>query len=136
MTCREKIAMEHPGRLDNECLGGCAGCPHTYGYAQKPEWCKPTEEICRKCWDGEVEEVETQADAEVKTEVGTDVDSGIKSNGEMTVFAIGAVRDKKPENVAATCFLRACYYGLLNTMVRMTMRRKLVVNVGNSLIVR
>ena len=83
MTCREKRAIERPGGLDNECLGGCAGCPYTYGYAQKPEWCKPTEEICTKCWDREVEEVET------------DVDSGIKSNGEMTVFASGAVRDKK-----------------------------------------
>ena len=97
MTCREKMAMEHPGGLDNECFGGCDGCPHTYGYAQKPEWCKPTEEICVKCWD---REVETEVDTEVKTEVKTDVDSGIKdsgikSNGEMTVFASGAVRDAK-----------------------------------------
>lgn len=95
MTCREKLAMEHPGGLDNECLGGCNGCPHTYGYAQEPEWCKMTEEICRKCWDREVEEVETQADAEVKTEVETEVENGIKSSGDMTVFASGAVRDKK-----------------------------------------
>lgn len=85
MTCREKMAMEHPGGLDNECLGGCDGCPHTYGYAQKPEWCKPTEEICRKCWDREVEEVET--------DVKTDVDSGIKDSGERTEFESGAVRD-------------------------------------------
>ena len=83
MTCREKLAMEHPEGLDNECLGGCNGCPHAYGYAQKPEGCKPTEENCRKCWEREVEEVETEAD------------NGIKSNGEMTVFASGAVRDKK-----------------------------------------
>ena len=34
-------------------------------------------------------------DNEVKTEVETDVVSGIKSNGDMTVFASGAVRDKK-----------------------------------------
>ena len=78
MTCREKLAMEHPEELDSECLGGCDGCPHTYGYAKKPEWCKPIEEICRKCWD---REVETEVDNEVKTEVEADVDSGIKSSG-------------------------------------------------------
>lgn len=83
MTCREKLAIEHPGGLDNECLGGCNGCPHTYGYAQRPEWCKMTEEICRKCWEREVEEVETE------------VENGIKSSGDMTVFESGAVRDKK-----------------------------------------
>ena len=87
MTCREKMAIEHPEKVDFEYVGGCYGCPHIYGYAQKPEWCKPTEEICRKCWEREVEEV--------KTEVDTDVDSGIKSNGKMTVFASGAVRDAK-----------------------------------------
>ena len=88
MTCREKLAIEHPGGLDSECLGGCEGCPHEYGYAKAPEWCQMTEEICRKCWDREGE-------TDVKTEVETDVDSGIKSSGEMTVFASGAVRDKK-----------------------------------------
>ena len=90
MTCREKLAIERPEELDSECLGGCNGCPHTYGYAREPEWCDDnniTDEKCRRCWDREVEEVET--------EVETDVDSGIKSNGEMTVFASGAVRDKK-----------------------------------------
>ena len=84
MTCREKLKMENPGGLDSECLGGCVGCPYAYGYAKKPKWCKPTEENCMKCWDREVE-------ADVKT----DEDSSAKSGGEMTVFASGAVRDKK-----------------------------------------
>lgn len=102
MTCREKLAMEHPEELDSECFGGCNGCPSTYGYAKEPEWCDDnnlTDEKCRRCWDREVEgvetDVETKVDNEVKTEVETDVDSGIKSSGEMTVFASGAVRDKK-----------------------------------------
>ena len=96
MTCREKLAIEHPEEVDSKRLGGCVGCPHTYGYAKEPEWCDDnnfTDEKCRRCWDREVEEVKTQADAEVETEVETDVDSGIKSSGEMTVFASGAVRD-------------------------------------------
>lgn len=92
MTCREKLTIEHPEEIDPERLGGCYGCPYTYGYAQKPERCKPTEEICRECWD---REVETEVDNEVKTEVETKVENGIKSSGEMTVFASGAVRDKK-----------------------------------------
>ena len=91
MTCREKLKMEHPGGVDSESLGGCDGCPHTYGYAKGPEWCKINEETCRKCWDREVEEVETEVESEVK-EIGIK-DSGTKSNGEMTVFASGAVRD-------------------------------------------
>lgn len=99
MTCREKLAIEHPGGLENECLGGCEGCPHTYGYAKKPEGCNNnsyiTYENCTKCWDREAEEVKTQADAEVETETETEVENGIKSSGEMTVFASGAVRDKK-----------------------------------------
>lgn len=100
MTCREKLKMEHPEELDTKYIGGCDGCPNTYGYAKTPEWCKPNNETCTKCWDREVEteletEVETEVNNEVMTEVETEVDSGIKSSGEMTVFASGAVRDKK-----------------------------------------
>ena len=87
MTCREKLKMEHPEGLDNEWRGGCNGCPHTYGYAKDPEWCAMNRETCTRCWDRETEEVET--------EVETDVDRSAKSSGEMTVFASGAVRDKK-----------------------------------------
>ena len=87
MTCREKLKMERPEELDRECLGGCYGCPHAYGYAQRPERCIPNEENCTKCWDREVE-----------TDVKTDVDSGIKSGDEMTVFASGAVRDRHDGN--------------------------------------
>ena len=96
MTCREKLAMEHPEEIDPERLGGCKGCPYQYGYAKEPEWCDDnnfTDEKCRKCWDREVEEVKTQADAEVETETETDVDSGIKDSGERTTFESGAVRD-------------------------------------------
>lgn len=99
MTCREKLAMDRPEEVDSGYVGGCSCCPSAYGYAKDPEWCKTTEEICRKCWDREAEEVETDVETkvenEVKTEVETDVDSGIKDSGEMTVFASGAVRDKK-----------------------------------------
>ena len=86
MTCREKLAIEHPEGVDSECLGGCVGCPHTYGYAKKPEWCENEDFSCWECWD---RKVETKVENEVKTEV----ENGIEKNGEMTVFASGAVRD-------------------------------------------
>ena len=86
MTCREKLAIERPEELDSECLGGCVGCPHAYGYAKKPKVCKPSEEKCTKCWDREVE-------TEVENEVKTEVENGIKDSGERTEFASGAVRD-------------------------------------------
>ena len=95
MTCSEKMAIEHPEKVNFEYVGGCYGCPHTYGYAKDPEWCDDnniTDKKCRRCWD---REVETEVENEVKTEVETDVDSGIKDSDEMTVFASGAVRDKK-----------------------------------------
>ena len=119
MTCREKLEIEHPEKLDRKLLGGCVGCPHKYGYAKKPEWCENGMFRCWECWDREVEgvetdvetkadnevktevktEVETDVKTDVKTEVETEVDSGIKDSGikdgEMTVFASGAVRDKK-----------------------------------------
>ena len=80
MTCREKLAIEHPEEIDPERLGGCKGCPHQYGYAKVPEWCDDnnfTDEKCRRCWDREVE---------------TDV-STIKDSGDRTEFESGAVRD-------------------------------------------
>lgn len=92
MTCREKLAIEHPEKLDSKSLGGCFGCPHAYGYAKKPEGCENLGFSCRECWD---REVETEVKTDVKTDVKTEVENGIKSNGEMTVFASGAVRDKK-----------------------------------------
>lgn len=87
MTCREKLAIEHPEELDSGRLGGCKGCPQTYKYAKEPEWCKMNNETCTKCWDREVE-------TEVKTEMENGIKSnGIKDSGERTEFESGAVRD-------------------------------------------
>ena len=86
MTCREKLAMEHPEEVDPMCFGGCNDCPMSYGYAKKPEYCKPGEETCTKCWDREVEDVKTDVKSEVK-------EIGIKDSGERTEFESGAVRD-------------------------------------------
>lgn len=52
MTCREKLAKEHPEYINNWFKGGCAGCPHDYGYLPKPISCVTTN--CAKCWDREI----------------------------------------------------------------------------------
>lgn len=61
MTCREKLAQEHPDNIGNRWLGGCAGCPHDYGYLAKPEYCnfgQGAATICTECWDREISNAE------------------------------------------------------------------------------
>lgn len=61
MTCRELLKLQHPDCVHPQYEGGCSECPHTYGYLEKPSYCKlndPDEDdmdsICRKCWDREI----------------------------------------------------------------------------------
>ena len=58
MTAREKLAMEHPECVNEECYGGCTGCPDQYGYLPRPSLCNlfrcPSEENCSRCWDREI----------------------------------------------------------------------------------
>ena len=62
MTCREKLQQEHPEKVSSCFIAGCAECPHTYGYAEKPYYCDIDDweriQRYRKCWDREVEERE------------------------------------------------------------------------------
>lgn len=53
MTCRERLAIEHPDYVNNYLYsGGCNGCPSTYGYMDDPNNCDYT--ICYECWDREI----------------------------------------------------------------------------------
>lgn len=61
MTCREKLAKEHPDCVHPKYEGGCKECPATYGYLGAPEYCTlndpdddDMDSICRKCWDREM----------------------------------------------------------------------------------
>ena len=81
MTCREKLKIEHPDKLTNDNWGGCAGCPHTYGYMPRPGYCpyggndfntlrtRAQKILCTECWNREIlepkEEPET-APSEIK----------------------------------------------------------------------
>ena len=57
MTYREKLAFNHPNKLDSSCIGGCQGCPYDYGYAStclaRLENRSFNDEVCTRCWDRE-----------------------------------------------------------------------------------
>lgn len=53
MTCREKLKQEHPDKINDFYVAGCSGCPHKYGYANKPDNCSLI--TCNECWDREIE---------------------------------------------------------------------------------
>ena len=60
MTCREKLAKEHPECISEKAFGGCLKCPHDYGYV-KYKQCVTDEydtPNCTVCWDQEVNNVE------------------------------------------------------------------------------
>lgn len=54
MTCREKLALEHPECVGSEYIAGCEGCPSDYGYMSDPKICGEqtiSESLCKRCWD-------------------------------------------------------------------------------------
>lgn len=54
MTCREKLKLEHPEKINGFV---CDGCPDHYGYLDKPPYCKEgVVGRCGKCWDREIPE--------------------------------------------------------------------------------
>ena len=61
MTCKERLMIEHPEKVDNQFTGGCEACPDNYGYARRPDKCFPNrrgnDKECAECWDRAVEEV-------------------------------------------------------------------------------
>lgn len=58
MTFREKLQKEHPDAVGPEYVGGCEGCPESYGYEAHSTLCDPTrwvtEEECAACWNREI----------------------------------------------------------------------------------
>lgn len=62
MTFREKLFQEKPENVEEGYVGGCYGCPTTYGYETWEEGCENCNAImgsgkgCRACWDREMKE--------------------------------------------------------------------------------
>lgn len=63
MTCREKLAIEHPDKIDRTCGGGCAGCPEDYGYLPKGFLCSHM--TCEECWSQEIQETEDKIQPQI-----------------------------------------------------------------------
>ena len=70
MTCREKLKIEHPECIDESIFCGCSGCPHHYGYLDRPSYCTdqyipyiPVQERCTTCWHREIPETSPSSQA-------------------------------------------------------------------------
>ena len=81
MTAREKLAIEHPEKLDNLEPGGCMGCPEDYGYLPDADFCTNSYdrygdvfERCKKCWDREIPETIEQKLAAIPEEEPDEID--------------------------------------------------------------
>lgn len=111
MTCREKLAVEHPEEVGEDYTGGCYGCPHQYRYMDRPENCSfgHSYEECADCWNREIPEEKLQGqraklplieDNEVPKEIIDGIFAPldipvIKDSGDRTEFESGAVRDMR-----------------------------------------
>ena len=113
MTCREKLAMEHPDCVGPEFEVGCCGCPSHYGYLEDRNDCEHSD--CSACWDREIPDTAKNAAErmaarlksavdtpdEVSTQCGdsqvTILQNGrtILDSGNRTEFDTGAVRDMR-----------------------------------------
>lgn len=114
MTCRELLEKTNPNFISHYCFGGARGCPDSYNYMPKPEWCwtsacigtytiSEKEDICNRCWDREIPEEKEKNNMndfwdEMREETQcTPSDSTNKprilDSGNRTKFETGAVRD-------------------------------------------
>lgn len=69
MTFKEKLAQEYPCAINENDIGGCVGCPVSYGYEkQRPSCCDvrkiPSDEMCSKCWNREIPETKVNIPTE------------------------------------------------------------------------
>lgn len=124
MTCRERLVIERPDNIRPDSPGGCYACPCTYGYLERPEYCKDVSnrygDRCDECWDREIPEEgdimigdklyhkydipicnelrDAGIDTPEKLHSAMDIlrnEPHIKDSGNRTEFATGAVRDMR-----------------------------------------
>ena len=114
MTCKEKLALEHPDKLSFNTLSGCIGCPDQYGYLDKPADNCSLLYGCERCWDREIPEtlqwpkenphISDSAKTAIKllgenarraAENIVTAATSIKDSGDRTEFETGAVRDMR-----------------------------------------
>lgn len=106
MTCREKLAMEHPEMIKPDVWGGCDGCPNSSNYEYLTDadtMCVklhrgPNPVTCTECWDQEIPEtikLDTNDNVSVTANCWTKDNPHILDSGNRTEFASGAVRDMR-----------------------------------------
>ena len=92
MTCREKLAIEHPEHCSDEHVAGCFGCPDDYGYLPTPDWCSDQlygaglVDRCTQCWNREIPEEKA---TESETRRMTYLEKFKQEHPEMSDFELG-----------------------------------------------
>ena len=74
MTCKEKLKLEHPDKVNIRFMGDCLGCPDHYGYLDRPE-CHLTN--CLDCWEREIPEACPDMVAAAQADMEKDMDEVI-----------------------------------------------------------
>ena len=70
MTCREKLNIKHPDKVNPVYGGGCWGCPDDYFDIAMTKGCSGlNDEECRTCWDREIPDTESNEPTEPKEDV-------------------------------------------------------------------
>lgn len=65
MTFKEKLAQEHPQRINQNAMGGCDGCPCEYGYEKENRDCNCSSDLgCKECWNREMPDTPATMTAE------------------------------------------------------------------------
>lgn len=96
MTCKEKLALEHPDKLSFDTLSGCVGCPDQYGYMSKPAENCGLLYGCERCWRREIPETKVVNGLVLKSGPHENpFEPAIKDSGDRTEFETGAVRDMR-----------------------------------------
>ncbi len=94
MTAKEKLKMDAPALVSPLYDGGAVGCPHKYGYLDKPDYCDGPDrgydsKLCVKCWNREIPD----NDREESKDCATPSEPHILDSGNRRKFESGAVRD-------------------------------------------
>lgn len=95
MTCREKLAIEHPDEITNDCLGGCRGCPEDYLYLGRPSFCgdandeRSIKSKCTACWDREIPGTEKKEEPADKIDIHKIIDDAMEKKDRTVSIYIG-----------------------------------------------
>lgn len=96
MTAKEKLKMDAPALVSPLYDGGAVGCPHKYGYLDKPDYCDGPDrgydsKLCAKCWNREIpDNIDGGEDSKDCTAPS---EPHILDSGNRRQFESGAVRD-------------------------------------------